>query len=158
MRGSHPAEIPGSSMATGAGGEGAPRAQRTRHGHGRGARVHEARMVSLLSPATRAVFRRVKAGETVCQTRVVAKRGVFALNTVFQIVCHTLFYQGQRIRHLLPRLSWKRVTGENPKAESESKIIGELGAGRPDFGGRWPRGEVLGGFSACWTHAEYSAQ
>ena len=30
----------------------------------------------------------------------------------------------------------------NPKAEK--KEIGESGAGRPDFGGRWPRGEALG--------------
>ena len=30
----------------------------------------------------------------------------------------------------------------NPKAEN--KEICEFGAGRPDFGGRWPRGEALG--------------
>ena len=45
-------------------------------------------------------------------------------------------------------LNHRRVFGEeNPKSErseSESKILGELGAGRPDFGGRWPRGEALG--------------
>ena len=30
----------------------------------------------------------------------------------------------------------------DPKAQS--KGVGALGAGRPDFGGRWPRGEALG--------------
>ena len=30
------------------------------------------------------------------------------------------------------------------QAEIRKKQIGEFGAGRPDFGGRWPRGEALG--------------
>ena len=63
------------------------------------------------SPATHAILRQLKAGETVCHAHFVPKRVFLPLNTVFQIVCQTLFVPKTASETLVPPPLMKRVTG-----------------------------------------------
>ena len=57
------------------------------------------------TPATHAILRLLKAGESVLHTLFVPKRVFFTLNTVFDVVFQTLFVPKKRLRHFLHRLS-----------------------------------------------------